>query len=569
MKLIFGRQWAAQLQRMNFANAVRLPIALVIAAVAVPVAEGARGEAPSRDPAGLYSKIALPPVAIAIDTTLPNGLRVIIAPDHDAPVIGLCVTYNVGSRDEQPGQSGLAHLVEHMMFEGSDNVGRGEHLMLMQNNGGNMNASTDQDETSFFELLPTNQLDMGLFAEADRMRSLHFEASAVEKERKVVEEEQRQFVDNRPFGKSFVSIDTASYDAFAYKHSMFGSVQDLDRLTRRDLEAFFRVYYTPANAILTLAGDVNPSDALGKVRKYFAFPGAPAPSRQAPSDAVQFAERRVELHDPLARSSQLLMAYPIPPGNTTGNDAMIVLAATLGSAGSRMYQTLVKQKHLANELEIKADNRAGPSRFYVLASPGPGISIGELLTAITAELDRVAGEGVTPTELLRGLKALRQSAIERRGSELNVAIDIGQLTSRFASPDLINAALPRFASLSSGAIQAAASQYLSAPHRTIVITQPELALFGIGLQTAKAMPLGRQAEDLHTSTPPEQVQRLARAPVNGLPLGFAMPRPATWRLANGMTAAAVENHRLPTVSLEMRIAPGTLAEAARKADWLR
>src|ERR1700732_1518441 len=192
------------------------------------------------------------------ETKLANGLRVVLVPDHSAPVYAICVTYDVGSRNERPGRTGFAHLFEHMMFQGSENVGKQEHDILVFNNGGSANGSTNEDRTNYYEALPKNQLDLGLFLESDRMRALNINQANFDNQRKTVQEERRQRVDNQPYGRTSLEIDNLSYDNFAYKHSTIGSIDDLNRATVEQVTEFFETYYAPNNAVLTIAGDIDP-----------------------------------------------------------------------------------------------------------------------------------------------------------------------------------------------------------------------------------------------------------------------------------------------------------------------
>src|SRR5919199_5566672 len=212
------------------------------------------------------------------ETTLKNGLRVITVEDHSAPVIAVSVTYNVGSRDERQGRTGFAHLFEHMMFKGSENVGSGEHFYLIFNNGGTMNGTTNEDRTNYFEALPANQLDLALFLEADRMRSLAITKDNLDNQRNAVQEERRLGVDNQPYGKSGEIQQELLYDNFAYKHSVIGSMEDLNAATVEDVAAFFKMYYAPNNATLVLVGDFKTDKALAKIRNSFeGIPSQPAP----------------------------------------------------------------------------------------------------------------------------------------------------------------------------------------------------------------------------------------------------------------------------------------------------
>src|SRR5215467_4540192 len=214
------------------------------------------------------------------DTRLDNGLRVIVSEDHYAPVFAIAVSYKVGSKDERQGRTGFAHLFEHMMFKGSENVGAGEHFFLIFNYGGNMNGTTNTDRTLYYEVLPKNQLDLGLFLEADRMRSLAVTQDNLDNQRQAVQEERRQGLDNQPYGKSGERFNEMAFDNFAYKHSVIGSMDDLNAASVQDVKDFFRIYYAPNNAVLALVGDFKTDQALARVKTYFeTIPSQPAPPK--------------------------------------------------------------------------------------------------------------------------------------------------------------------------------------------------------------------------------------------------------------------------------------------------
>src|SRR2546423_5526154 len=251
------------------------------------------------------------------ETTLKNGLRVVSVEDHSAPVISLSVTYNVGSRNERKGRTGFAHLFEHMMFKGSENVGTGEHFVLVFNNGGNMNGTTSEDRTVYFEALPANQLDLALFLEADRMRSLAITKDNLDNQRNAVQEERRLGVDNEPYGQSEEVQQGLLYDNFAYKHTVIGSMEDLNAASVEDVAAFFKTYYAPNNAVLTLVGDFNAANALKKIKQSFeSIPRQPDPSPVDMTEPEQKAERRATVDDALARLPQVDIAFKTVPGNT-------------------------------------------------------------------------------------------------------------------------------------------------------------------------------------------------------------------------------------------------------------
>ncbi len=258
--------------------------------------------------AGASAQSKLPKVEFT-DTTLENGLRVLIVPDHAAPVVSVSLTYNTGSRNEKQGRTGFAHLFEHMMFEGSANVGKGEHMLLVQNYGGSLNGSTNNDQTNYFEELPKNQLDMALFLESDRMKALNITQANLDNQRNAVQEERRLRVDNQPYGKSAEELESMAYDNFPYHHSVIGSMDDLNAATLDDVKEFFRIYYAPNNVVLVLVGDIDPKETLAKVKKYFGdIPRQPAPPPVDIKEPDHDKERRKSMTDPLARLP------PVPRG---------------------------------------------------------------------------------------------------------------------------------------------------------------------------------------------------------------------------------------------------------------
>jgi len=408
------------------------------------------------------------------DTTLDNGLRVIIVPEHSAPVIAVSVTYNTGSRNERPGRTGFAHLFEHMMFEGSANVGKGEHMLLVENYGGSINGSTNNDQTNYYEELPKNQLDMALFLESDRMRALNITQDNLDNQRNAVQEERRLRVDNQPYGKSQEVLESMAYDAFPYHHSVVGSMDDLNAASLQDVKDFFRVYYAPNNAVLVLAGDLEPKDALARVKKFFA--NIPRQSDPPPVNATEpehTGERRKIVEDPLARLPQYRSAYNIPAGNTPDFYAMQVLGEALSSGRSgRLFQHLVRDQQLALNVSIRAQGRRGPSLMTVGATPRPGVKMEDLEQAIEKEIEAVKKDGVTPEELNRvRIQALRQQ-IQSRTSVLQLANRIASYAVYYNDPNLINTSYDKIAAVTPEQVKQAARKYLVPEHRAVVITVP-------------------------------------------------------------------------------------------------
>src|SRR5919202_5276466 len=317
------------------------------------------------------------------ETRLKNGLRVITVEDHTAPVIALSLTYNVGSRNERQGRTGFAHLFEHMMFKGSENVGTGEHIMLVFNNGGDMNGTTNEDRTNYFEVLPANQLDLALFLESDRMKSLVINKANLDNQRNAVQEERRLGVDNQPYGQSGEVMQQTLYDNFAYKHTTIGSMEDLNAATVEDVAAFFKMYYAPNNAVLVLVGDFNTADALKKIKQNFeTIPRQPDPPPVDMTEPQQTAERRATVDDTLARSPQVDIAFKAVPGNTPDFYALQVLSASLaGGQSSRLYQALVKDKQLVTSIFGFQDEKRGTGAFYISATLRPGVKTEDVESA--------------------------------------------------------------------------------------------------------------------------------------------------------------------------------------------
>jgi predicted Zn-dependent peptidase len=289
-----------------------------------------------------------------------------------------------------------------------------------------------------------------------------------------VQEERRQGIDNQPYGRASLDLDNLSYDNFAYKHSTIGSMTDLNAATIQDVKDFFRIYYAPNNAVLTLVGDFNPDEALEKVKKYFgSIPSQPPPPKVLLGEEPHYGERRETIYDPLARLPEIDMAYHVPPGNTPENYAIQQLAIVLGQGeSSRLYQHLVKEKQLASDVSAQADARIGVSQLYFSANPRPGVKVEDLEKAMDEEIDAAVKEGITAQELAKAKTQLLRQFIERRRSDLFTAILIGSYTVYFNDPNLINTTLAKENAVTLAQVNAATKKFLARDQRTVVITWP-------------------------------------------------------------------------------------------------
>jgi zinc protease len=408
---------------------------------------------------------------------LENGLRVVLSEDHSQPVVAVNLWYDVGSRNERPGRTGFAHLFEHMMFQGSENVPDTQHIAHIERAGGSMNGSTWLDRTNYFQTLPANQLELALWLESDRMGFL-LPAMSQEKldtQRDVVKNERRWRVDNQPYGDWDERVQALVFPAdHPYHHSVIGSMEDLDAATLDDVTDFFRTFYAPNNAVLTICGDFEPKGALGLVELYFG--GIPRGPEPPPLPG------RVEIPHKLdgpVRSSvtaevalpRAYVAFRIPPYGSDSFYAADVLAHILASGkASRLYSSLVRRDRLAQSVvgfAFPIVSGASLLLFWVTAHPGvPGEGVE---SALWVELGRIAEEGCTDEELRRavtGIEAQQLISLQKVGER---ADQISMFTTFFDEPERINTELDRYRGVTREQITDFARRYLD-PDSSAVVT---------------------------------------------------------------------------------------------------
>src|ERR1039457_2913275 len=420
------------------------------------------------------------------DTKLDNGLRVIISEDHYAPVYAIAVAYKVGSKDERKGRTGFAHLFEHMMFKGSENVGMGELDFQIYTNGGNSNGTTNTDRTSYYEVLPKNQVDLGLYLEADRMRGLVITPETLENQRQAVKEERRLNGDNVAYGNTSEKLEELVYDNFAYHHSVIGSMEDLDAASVDDVKQFFKTYYAPNNAVLALVGDLDTKDTLAKVKKYSATtPRQPPPVPADLTEPAKTGERRGTLDDSLARLTRIDIAYRIPPSSSPDAHALAAAAQILGGGGggfggrggggggnnSRLYLKLVQEKELVTNVSCNTDRRVGPGTFHISATLRPGKTPEEVEGLIGEEIARLLSEPVTVKELARVKINVRRGA-ELRLTALSRAQALADAAAVFDDPNKVNTDSDLQLAVTAADIQRAAKAHLLTANRVVFVTNP-------------------------------------------------------------------------------------------------
>ena len=407
--------------------------------------------------------------------TLKNGLRVVLSEDHSAPTLSLCVTYDVGSRNETAGRTGFAHLFEHLMFEGSQNVGKGEHMILVLNNGGDMNGTTSEDSTNYYERVPSNQLDLVLFLEADRMHALNVTQANLDNQRNAVQEERRLRMDNQAYGRTDEVLDDLAYDNFAYKHSTMGSMADLNAASLEYVAGFYKTYYAPNNAVLSLVGDFKTADALAKIKEYFeAIPSQPAPPPVDMTEPDQKAERTATIDDPFARLPRIDIAYKGVAANTPDWYALDMLGDLLfAGQSSRLYRKLVKDKAVALQVGGGINYQRGPGLFQAVAVLKPGEDPAEVEKMIYDEFESVKTSGVTQAELDKVRMQDRRLEVQGLASTLNRALSLGRDAVDFHDPNLINTELDKYDTVTLADVQRVAKQYLIVAHRSVVLTMPQ------------------------------------------------------------------------------------------------
>ncbi|MGZ8499497.1 MAG: M16 family metallopeptidase [Candidatus Binatia bacterium] len=408
---------------------------------------------------------------------LKNGLRVLLAEDHRAPTFSICMTYNVGSRDERPGRTGFAHLFEHMLFQGSENVGKGEHFILVQNNGGSANGTTNTDRTNYFETLPANQLELAIFLEADRMRAPAINQANFDNQRLTVQEERRQSYDNRAYGKTYEAVIDLVYDNFPYKHSTIGSMEDLNAATLDDALAFFRTYYAPNNAVLSMVGSFKTDAALALIKKYFEnIPAQPAPAPADMNEPEQQAERRKTVEDGFAQTPRLDIVFKIPPANTPDWYALEMLGQVLSSGvSSRLYQKFVKEKEMALSVYADAEEKRGPSLFWFSLMARPTTDLGALEKLLYEEILRIQKSPVEDSELNKVRMQMRRQRAQQLYSTRSRANSLGHFAVYYNDPGLINKVWARYEQITKADIQRVAQKYFTDSNRTVVTTLPKAA----------------------------------------------------------------------------------------------
>jgi predicted Zn-dependent peptidase len=423
----------------------------------------------------------VPPVVFT-SYTLPNGLRVFFLHDASAPVVSVEVVYNVGSFVEPPGRTGFAHLFEHMMFQGSKNVGKGEHTQLVVDNGGTMNGGTSFDYTAYYETLPANQLELALFLEADRMGTLDISQRNLDNQRNVVQEERRMRYDNAPYGTMGERLQKAAFTKSPYQHTPIGSMDDLNKADLAYVRRFFHTFYAPNNAVLCVVGDFDPSRARTLIKKYYAkIARGPKPVMPSLYEPPQTAERRVVYADALAPLPAFVAGYHQPSGKDKDASALDVLAGILTRGrSSRLYHSLVEQQQVCTSVSANSGGGRGPDLFTIQMEFGPNQSVEKAEQSLYAQIAKIQESGVTAREMATARTQALRSEIAGRRSSLARAMEIGVTAVIYNDPNRMNTNLTRLYGVTAADVQRVARKYLTSANRTVVYALPGAAKGGNG-----------------------------------------------------------------------------------------
>jgi predicted Zn-dependent peptidase len=410
--------------------------------------------------------------ALALD----NGLRVVMQPDRSSPAVAVHVMYHVGSKDEPSGRTGFAHLFEHLLFQGSANVGETEHFRLVQESGGTLNGSTWFDRTNYFETVPSNALDLALWLEADRMGWFlpTITQKKLDNQRDVVKNERRQSYENRPYG---LATETVLRHAFPtghpYRHPTIGYMEDLDRATLDDVKTFFRQWYGPGNALLVVSGDFDPATLPDKVRRYFGdIPAAPSAARVRVEPSSIRAEARASLVDDVT-VPRVYMMFHAPSFQDDDFETSGVLGSLLaGGRGSRLYRDLVYERQIAADVQAYVWPLEKLGMLWVVATARQGVGAVELEGGVWETLTKLAAEGPREEEASGACRRVRRRLLLRLESVTGRADLLAHAAVLRGDPGYVNTAFDRYASVGGDDIGRLAADLLTSDNRTVLHVVP-------------------------------------------------------------------------------------------------
>lgn len=405
---------------------------------------------------------------------LSNGLRVILAPNRRIPLTHLSVHYGVGSSYEARGQSGFAHLFEHMMFQGSAHVKKNEHGLLIDQAGGQWNASTNKDRTLYFETLPSHFLERALWLEADRMASLAVTEENFENQRRTVIEEKKQSYDNQPYGLAHLRFDELAYANWSYGHPIIGSVEDLENATIEHAADFHQRYYGPGNAVLVMTGDFRIDDAHTMIERHFdPIEDRTAADQPDLTEPAQTEEKVEEIDDPLAILPAVGIAFHMPPLDSPDYYALSMLALLLAEGdSSRLYRRFVYDNNWITGLYAGPNQHRGPGLFRIWFQIQQGADPAQILEALAQELRRLSGESLDSGELGKARAQIKHRVVSRMERISRVGSLLGETTVLLGEPELANRQLEKFLAVTETQLREVADRTFLPENRSLLIVRP-------------------------------------------------------------------------------------------------
>jgi zinc protease len=424
------------------------------------------------------AELTIPPIAYH-QRTLPNGLQVLSVEDHASPNVAVQVWYHVGSKDDPQGRSGFAHLFEHLMFKSTKHMHAEQFDRLTEDVGGANNASTGDDVTNYFEVVPSNHLQTLLWAEAERLSNLNVDEANFKSERAVVEEEYRQSVLADPYGKLFNAIDPNSYTVHPYKRPTIGSIEDLEAASLQNVIAFHNTFYRPDNATLIVAGDFDPKQLDAWVDQYFG--GIAKPAAPIPQVTAQEPRRTKNLRHTVTSETAPLPAvaitWLIPPASDSADSIALKVAAALLSQGdsSRLYQSLVYRHQVAQQAGADADGRVGPSLFTAYAILASGHRPAEAEKLLHEEIIWLATQPIPPAELDKVKTQLLTSELKQRQTAQGLAFALGQASLIEGDPARVNTDLAALQKVTERDVHRVMQKYITGAHSVTIDYLPQAA----------------------------------------------------------------------------------------------
>lgn len=406
---------------------------------------------------------------------LDNGMNVILHQDNSTPIVAITMLYHVGSKNEDPTRTGFAHFFEHLMFEGSKNILRGEFDKISQGAGGTNNANTSQDRTFYYQVFPSNQLELGLWMESDRLMSLRIDSAGVETQRKVVKEERKQSYDNQPYGSIFEETFKRAYKEHPYRWLPIGSVQYIDQATLQEFIDFHSIYYVPQNVTLSIAGDIDINKTKDLVKKYFA--DIPKGTKEIKRPKIVEPPLNGEIRDTIYDNIQLplvLQAYRVPAQGTPDAYALEMLTNVLAAGqSSRLYKEVVDKQQKAVQAGSFPYILEDPGLFVVFGISNAGVSADELEAAIQAEIEKVKNSLISQKEFEKMRNQQETEFVSSNSTCLGIAENLANYSVYYGDANLINTELNRYLKVTRDDLKRVANKYLNKDNRVVLYYLPK------------------------------------------------------------------------------------------------